>query len=187
MAGCIVIMVLLRLALCMVVPLEYNIYLDVSMETLDYSGNVTIKVMAVKSTHFIRLDSVATISNVQSSVGLEKWTKYSNHVIIDLQEEMIANQQEEIFLSFKGVIRRNSTSGFYASLENDVLAITQFETLGANTVFPCFDDPALKAYFKVGIAVDEPFHVIGNMELDMITRSNKSMYILRRLLNYPHI
>lgn len=150
------------------------------MSDLEYSGNVTIKVQAIQETHYIILDSAVSVNNVQTSVKMKEWTKSSKHVIIHLEEELIPNKKEEIFLSFNGNIRVNSTAGFYASFEKSVLALTQFETDGANSVFPCFDDPALKANFRITIAVDNTFNVIGNMELEKFTQLEKSLFIFKK-------
>jgi len=111
---------------------------------------------------------------------LEKWEKYSDSVSLFMKKPMIAGQEEEIFLSFSGFISINSTSGFYASLSKDILAITQFETHGASTVFPCFDSPNFKANFKVEVAVEEPFVVLGNMEVEKIKRLDKAVYSFQK-------
>jgi aminopeptidase N len=165
-----------------VIPIEYYIRLDVSMEKLEYTGNVTIKIRAIDKTRNIRLDSRSAVHKVRSTAYLEKWEKYSHYVNIDLKEPMVAHQEEEIFLAFSGIIRTNSTTGFYASLTRDVLAITQFERYGANTVFPCFDDPALKAFFIVEVAVEAPFYVLGNMEVEKITQLDKVVYRFKKTL-----
>jgi aminopeptidase N len=171
-----VIFLFLQIALSVVVPVEYVLELDVSMERLQYTGNVTIKVRAMSETQNITMDSRSTVTEVRCTMHLEKWKKYSDSVSIYLKKPMIAGQEEEIFLSFSGLISMNSTSGFYASLSKDILAITQFETHGASTVFPCFDDPDLKAHFKLQVAVEEPFVVLGNMEVEKFKILDKVVY-----------
>lgn len=168
------------MVLSLVVPDEYYINLDVSMQNLEYNGNVTIRIKAIDSTQSFRLDSLAAVSDVRSTANLENWRKYSDYIIIELKEPLVPLQEEEIFLAFNGHIKTNTTSGFYASLQSDLMAITQFETDGANSVFPCFDDPALKAFFTLEIAVESPFYAIGNMEVEEITGLDKSVYKFKK-------
>jgi len=44
------------------------------------------------------------------------------------------------------------------------LATTQFQKLGARLAFPCFDEPDLKAVFKIKIGVQDEtsYHALSN-------------------------
>ena len=71
---------------------------------------------------------------------------------------------------------RNYISAFYTNdYDNDGLGCltftddnnlqyiyTQFEAYGANRVFPCFDQPDLKAYMKLSIVAPTNWTVISN-------------------------
>ena len=47
--------------------------------------------------------------------------------------------------------------------DNDLQYIyTQFEAYGANRVFPCFDQPDLKAYMKLSVVAPKEWTVISN-------------------------
>jgi len=46
---------------------------------------------------------------------------------------------------------------------------TQFEPTGAREAFPCFDEPALKATFKVSIGHKESHVALGNNALESET------------------
>lgn len=48
------------------------------------------------------------------------------------------------------------------------LAATQLEPVFARRLFPCFDEPKLKATFTVQVCPEIGFNVISNMDLKKI-------------------
>lgn len=40
------------------------------------------------------------------------------------------------------------------------------EPVGARKMFPCFDEPALKATFKLKVTVSKNFNAVSNMPID---------------------
>lgn len=73
----------------------------------------------------------------------------------------------KLHLSFSGKLN-DKLAGFYRSTHKDaagaehVVAVTQFEPNDARRAFPCFDEPAFKATFKVRLVVDAKYTAISN-------------------------
>ena len=70
-------------------------------------------------------------------------------------------------IAFRGILN-DKLHGFYRSQYQDasgkthVAATTQFESTDARRAFPCWDEPELKASYKVTLVVDENLAAISN-------------------------
>ncbi len=70
-------------------------------------------------------------------------------------------------LGFRGILN-DKLHGFYRSEYRDaagntrIVASTQFESTDARRAFPCWDEPALKARFKVTLVIDENLAAFSN-------------------------
>src|ERR1700693_1289490 len=70
-------------------------------------------------------------------------------------------------IAFRGILN-DKLHGFYRSQYQDaagkthVAATTQFESTDARRAFPCWDEPELKASYKVTLVVDEDLAAISN-------------------------
>jgi len=70
-------------------------------------------------------------------------------------------------VSFRGVLN-DKLHGFYrshyvdAAGKSHTVATTQFEATDARRAFPCWDEPALKAVYKVALVIDENLTAVSN-------------------------
>lgn len=89
-------------------------------------------------------------------------------VTISLDSPLAAGTQAQLAFVFRGKLNDNM-AGFYLSRYQDadgetkVLATTHMEAIEARRVFPCFDEPALKATFSITLVVDKHLSCLGNM------------------------
>lgn len=73
----------------------------------------------------------------------------------------------ELDLKFTGTFNPK-LKGFYLSRyktgsgDNDVIATTKFEPCDARRAFPCWDEPAFKARFKMSLIIDEKHNAISS-------------------------
>ncbi|VVD01643.1 unnamed protein product [Leptidea sinapis] len=159
-----------------ITPISYAIAITPYFDTGDssaftFDGEVDIKFTTETRISQIKIHSAdlnytaANItvtsgsSNIQLDVSnpLEFDTKYT-FAYINLGSELTAGSEYNLKISYRGPIRED-LKGFYRNyyIENGVkkwLGATQMEPVHARKVFPCFDEPDLKAVFT--ITLDRP-------------------------------
>lgn len=90
-------------------------------------------------------------------------------IMIDLTRELVAGEHYLLRFPVFAAKLRTDLRGFYLSSYEDSqgrtrhLATTQFQPPAARFAFPCFDEPALKARFKVIVEHDRMLHARSNM------------------------
>ncbi len=85
---------------------------------------------------------------------------------------------------FKGVLNTKLRGFYRAGYEDDAhkqhwLAATQMEPTDARRVFPCFDEPAYKATFRIRVTVDKNLVAISNAPVEQeksVAADKKTVY-----------
>ena len=86
-----------------------------------------------------------------------------------LDQSLSAGSKAFLKIAFNGTLNEQ-LAGFYKSTyqhpdgTDHYLATTQFEATDARRAFPCFDEPALKAYFTVTLVGDKHHTCLSNMD-----------------------
>jgi aminopeptidase N len=170
-------------------PLSYELlirpYFNVTSKPDYYHGNVYIKFKCVKQTSKIVLHMTRNLVIDNSSL---EFTSYLHNDLmlrqfdwdydsklqflkIDLKKDLLKeNQYYSIRIGFKGYLR-DDNSGFYRSSYVDTngqkrwLMTSQMEPTDARKSFPCFDEPDMKAKFKITVIHDESLKAMSNMPI----------------------
>ncbi len=171
-----------------------------------YFGNVLVKVECKKSSYKLVLHSHSSIEidpssfevssssipNFNKIKGLNdnrrfvrKWW-YDNEtdfLTVEFQNEIFkAGANYSISFGFTGKLD-DSNAGFYRSsyLDNNGnrrwLLASQMEPVDARKSFPCFDEPDMKAVFKLRIIHDSSVHALSNMPI----KSSANLYSFKIL------
>ncbi len=137
----------------------YDIGLDVSNSTAEYTGNV--KILADLAGDDLSLDSIG--------LEIEKVRIDGKEAPFRVGESLLTIEgkhqgKKTIDIKFRGKVTPLLT-GFYKATTPDGLEMftTQFESTGARRAFPCFDRPDAKAAFRLSVTVDDGYDVISNM------------------------
>ncbi|XP_003920728.2 aminopeptidase Q [Saimiri boliviensis] len=92
----------------------------------------------------------------------------TEYMVLELGEPLQPGSSYELQISFSGVVFEDLREGLFFSVYTDhgerrVLIASQLEPTFARFVFPCFDEPALKATFNITIIHHPSYVALSNM------------------------
>nr|XP_046249908.1 alanyl (membrane) aminopeptidase a [Scatophagus argus] len=154
-------------------------------QTLQFSGSSIVNFDCVQSTTTIFLHSKdlfiypnAQVMNIKTEKTIHV-LKMINHkdssdfLEIQLGETLVQEESYSLLLNFMGKISEN-LDGLYLSTYHEgkpdkerFLAATSMEPTYARRVFPCFDEPEMKAVFDVTIIHRRDTTVLGNEKISV--------------------
>ncbi|KAL4649253.1 hypothetical protein ACB092_01G002000 [Castanea dentata] len=169
------------------IPKRYDIWLKPNLSTCKFAGSVAIELNIVADTSFIVLN-VAELSIDTASLSFTHHpatanSSNSNQVLKPLYVDVV--EEDEILvldfadtlpigiglltIAFKGTLN-DKMKGFYTSTyehngEKKNVVVTQFEPADARRCFPCWDEPACKAMFKITLDVPSQLVALSNMPI----------------------
>ncbi|KAL0000750.1 hypothetical protein SO802_014531 [Lithocarpus litseifolius] len=162
------------------VPIFYNIRLKPDLKACKFAGSVAIELNIVADTSFIVLNA-AELSVDTASVS---FTRSSNSKVLKPLKVHVVEEDEILVLDFANTLPigigsltihfhgtlNDKMKGFYTSTyehnsEKKNMAVTQFEPDGARRCFPCWDEPACKAMFKITLDVPSKLVALSNMPI----------------------
>ncbi|XP_061102770.1 aminopeptidase N-like [Conger conger] len=168
------------------IPESYKIYLqthlylnmtDIENQNFDFTGNSTVKFKCVNATNTIYIHSKGldlTLIGVADEKGKEMATHQvqlvedeRNFVTIELVDSLRVDGLYYLSTAFKGQGFHQSglSVAHYTGEKNEerFLVFSQMEPSDARRVFPCFDEPAMKAIFNITIIHRKGSIALSNM------------------------
>lgn len=170
-------------------PKSYSIYLHPNLTTFTHQGHVNITFSATEPVNFIVLhikelnfSNVHLVRNNENKV--KKVLLYEKHaqLYVEFTKNLVINQEYVLCIVFNGNLTEK-LEGFYMSSyttaagEKKYLATTHFEPTYARTAFPCFDEPSLKATFKLSIVRNSKHISLFNMPLNSTEVLKNDLFI----------
>jgi aminopeptidase N len=173
------------------VPSHYDVkvsfqFVTISYNSFPYDGEVTIDISCAKTTsklvlHINKIDidnSSLTLTGISdTSFGELKDFRWYNDFtreffIADLTKQLKADQTYRLFMKYTGYLQ-DDLRGFYRSSyirnNNTVWLMTsQLESTDGRKSFPCFDEPAMKATFKIRTIHQSNYTAMSNMPVENI-------------------
>ncbi|CAN1217313.1 Aminopeptidase M1 [Linum perenne] len=158
------------------IPKHYHIHLKPNLNTFKFAGSLAVDLDIVSATKFIVLNA-ADLSITPASVSFTATSQAAKPVkseAVEADEILIFEFPEAISvglgvlkLEYEGVLN-DKLKGFYRSAytingEKKHMAVTQFEPVDARRCFPCWDEPALKATFKITLDAPSELVALSNM------------------------
>ncbi|XP_032698138.1 aminopeptidase Q [Lontra canadensis] len=174
------------------VPLHYELELWPRLRpheswapTLTFTGRVNITVRCTAATRrlllhslFLDCESAEVRGPLASDAGDgtvgqvpvdDVWFAFDmQYMVLELGGPLQPGGRYELQLSFSGLVYQDLREGLFFSVYTDqgerrALLASQMEPTFARSVFPCFDEPALKATFNVTIIHDLSYVALSNM------------------------
>ena len=155
-----------------VVPKRYDVTLSVQPDQGRFSGSVAIQLHVREAVRRVTLHALeleileATVESggvhytvvVSADAGSETIT-------LTLNREIPAGPAM-VGLTFSGRLNQQMKGLYEAKSGNERYAFTQFEATDARRAFPCFDEPAMKASFKITAVGPDHLVVLSNMDVE---------------------
>ncbi|KAL5019806.1 hypothetical protein ScPMuIL_002698 [Solemya velum] len=168
-----------------VLPIHYDLVLKVDLHNKKFSGSVNITVSAESSTAYIifhrdfRREGYGVDNSsiyVESLEGKERikiikqsYISLNYFHILHLQTNLTKNKKYLIKIGgFHGKLEKTLKALYLSSYKTNKgetrdLASSQLQPTDARNVFPCFDEPDMKATFRTTIIHQEEYTALSNM------------------------
>ncbi|XP_047678558.1 alanyl (membrane) aminopeptidase-like b [Tachysurus fulvidraco] len=161
-----------------------------------FEGNSTVRFKCVKDTWTIFLHAldlsidkvIVTHTNTRENIAVERYTLHndSHFFEIILKKQLVGNgDYYDLFTKFSGELLDDLT-GLYRSQYTEVtngkeeerfLVASQMQATEARRVFPCFDEPAMKAVFNITIIHRPNTIALSNAKIDYERYVDENMWI----------
>jgi puromycin-sensitive aminopeptidase len=161
-------------------PLHYELELTPDFEHLTFWGNVAIDVdvrnpagtssITLNANHLTIGKASVEDANGTVLTGTVSLDSVLQRVTVSFNGNLGAGKWK-LKLAFAGELN-DELKGFYRSTWTDdqgkvhVIATTQFEATDARRAFPCFDEPEMKATFKVALNVPHDYTALSAMKVE---------------------
>uniref|UniRef100_A0A8C8ERN0 Aminopeptidase n=1 Tax=Oncorhynchus tshawytscha TaxID=74940 RepID=A0A8C8ERN0_ONCTS len=169
-------------------PRLYTFVNNATNQSLIFTGNSTVYFRCVEKTKTIFLHSKQNVTDVtvkdldnKKTINVKNTILYnneSNFLEIRLEGVLEEDGNYSLFTAFEGELL-DDLAGFYMSSykkepstkdDTTFIATSQMQPTDARKVFPCFDEPAMKAEFKVTIIHRFGTHALANEKNWEVTR-----------------
>ncbi len=156
-----------------VTPNRYEIRLTPDLQAFTFQGELTVAITVNQATDEIVLNALeleidkTTVERADKSIGGSATLEPAKERAHLKFAETLPPGDWTLKIAFRGILN-DKLHGFYRSQYQDasgkthVAATTQFESTDARRAFPCWDEPEIKASYKVILIVDKELAAISN-------------------------
>lgn len=153
--------------------ITYNLWFGLDAKNEDFQGRTVIrfdlKERAAQHISTLRLDftggKIETFVVNGEAWSADKVSSRYDGSRVELKISELAKGQNRIEIAYAHPYSKTG-NGFYRfkdPLDQKVYLYTNFEPYYANQLFPCFDQPDLKASYEVTVEAPEEWQIISNM------------------------
>ncbi|XP_024180663.2 aminopeptidase M1 isoform X3 [Rosa chinensis] len=159
------------------IPKRYDLHLKLDLSACTFSGTVQINVSIVEETKFLVLNALELDVHQVWFTNSHGQKYHPCDVVLDGDDEVLVLVFDKALGIGEGVLGVDFSAVLNAHLvglykcaymdgeEKKNMAVTQFEAVDARRFFPCWDEPALKARFKIALDVPSELTALSNMPI----------------------
>ncbi|XP_024180659.1 aminopeptidase M1 isoform X2 [Rosa chinensis] len=159
------------------IPKRYDLHLKLDLSACTFSGTVQINVSIVEETKFLVLNALELDVHQVWFTNSHGQKYHPCDVVLDGDDEVLVLVFDKALGIGEGVLGVDFSAVLNAHLvglykcaymdgeEKKNMAVTQFEAVDARRCFPCWDEPALKARFKITLDVPSELTALSNMPI----------------------
>ncbi|CAD6245000.1 unnamed protein product [Miscanthus lutarioriparius] len=159
-------------------PLRYDLRLRPDLAACTFTGAAAIAVAVSAPTRFLVLNAAELDDLAPTDVAQFE----EDEILVIGFDRDLPLVEGVLTMDFTGTLN-DQMRGFYRSKylyngESRNMAVTQFEAADARRCFPCWDDPAFKAKFKLTLEVPSDLVALSNMPVakETVSGSIKTVY-----------
>ncbi len=151
-----------------VVPSSYDLTLEPDLDRVTFLGHESIVVNLAASRSSISLHAVdLLIGSVRARIGEQVLVGQTtldaaNQMVHIAFAEPLPAGAVELQVTFSGKLNSRLRGLYAAELGGRKYVVSQFEPTDARRAFPCFDEPAMKARFRLTAVIDHALTAISN-------------------------
>ncbi|TKY64316.1 Aminopeptidase M1 [Spatholobus suberectus] len=159
------------------IPKRYELHLIPDLSACTFSGTVQVSLTINESTKFLVLNALELVIQNAHFTNSQGQQYTPPDVVLDNDDEILVLVFDEtlsvggfLWIEFSGILNEH-LSGLYNCTYVDGgvmknMSVTRFEAVDARRCFPCWDEPALKATFKVTLTVPSELTALSNMPVE---------------------
>ena len=159
-------------------PVRYDLTLTPDLTEFTFRGIQTVEIEVLEPTSAVVLNAAEleiqscrlSLRDGSSRTPVEIRLKEAEETVTFRFDEQLPTGPAEMEIEFTGELN-DKLRGFYRSSYTDqngkqrFLATTQMEATDARRAFPCWDEPALKANFRLTLLVSTDLVAVSNMPI----------------------
>ena len=155
-----------------VVPERYDLTLAVEPDVGAFCGSVAIQVHVLEAVRRITLHALDL--EIREATMEARGIQNAAEVSVDADSETITLTLNRaipigpamVGLAFSGRLNQQMKGLYEAKAGTERYAFTQFEATDARRAFPCFDEPAMKASFRITAVIPAHLIALSNMGVE---------------------
>jgi len=145
-------------------------YMEMTFNVIEPTSKISIHMADIVTYNDTIMLKSATGAETAPEIVKHSYDKDREFYVAELGGQLAKGSSYTLAMRFRGYLN-DQLKGFYRSSYDDeqgnkvMLATTQFQPTDARRAFPCMDEPALKAKFKIFLARQTNMSALSNMPL----------------------